>query len=244
MPGRSMSGLRKAVLAIAGSLALHVGAAIILAHAAAQPHEKPPPPPPKPPEPKPEPPKPQPKIVHVKTPPPAVPPPPAPVPPPDAPPPPSVEAKTNTTPIVLPGITLESTSANGGFAVNAGNTLYGDPGTKGREAAAVKPYKAERYVPAARVTETPRVLNGDSVDIRKYYPDGAKKKEFEGDVVLKLLIDSDGSIAKVTIVTDPGEALGEAATRAVHEFHFSAGSVDGVAVATTVVFTGHFTMNN
>jgi protein TonB len=250
-------GPAKAALAIVGSFAVHLVLIAILSHEAEKKREIPPPlrvsvvevqkpkPPPPPPEPpKPEPPKPPPpkKITRVK--PPLVPPPPVPVPPPAAPPPPSVEAKHDTTPVVLPGVTMESTTASGGFAVNTGNTLYGDPGTKGRDPASVKPYKAERYVAAARVSELPRVLNSDAVDIRKYYPDEAKKKEFEGDVVLKLLIDSDGSIAKVTVVSDPGEGLGAAAMKAVREFRFAPGTVDGAAVATTVPFTIHFTIVN
>jgi len=256
-----LRGLPWALLMLSGSLALHAGAALWLAHAAAAPHPRPPPPlrvsvvevekpklpppePPKPPEPKKiEPPKPAPKIVHVKAPP--VPPPPTPAPPPVAPPPPNVEAKTtNTPPVILPGVTLESTTSGGSFAVNTGNTLYGKPDTHGHDASEVKAYKAERYVAAAKVSELPRILNRNSVDIRKYYPDEAKKKEFEGDVVLKLLIDSDGSIAKVTVVSDPGEGLGAAAVKAVHEFQFAAGTVDGVAVATTVPFTLHFTIDN
>src|SRR6185369_12976604 len=76
---------------------------------------------------------------------------------------------------------------------------------------AVKPYKADQYAPAAQVSELPQPLNRDSLNLRKYYPPRAKKSGFEGDVVLRLLIDADGTIAKVDVVSDPGEGLGPAA---------------------------------
>lgn len=163
-------------------------------------------------------------------------------PPPDnAPPPPTTEAKETTPePVIVTGITMESTSGAGSFAVGVGNTLHGDPGRTGHDPATVKPYKAARYSPAAQVSELPRVLNRDGFDIRKYYPAPALKSEFEGDVVLRLLIDSDGSIAKVEIVSDPGEGLGAAAARAVREFRFAPATVDGTPVATTIPYTIRF----
>jgi protein TonB len=261
--------LTQGILALLGSLAVHAtaGSALLLLARRPKPPPRPPPvtisvvekrtekPPenPKPPEPeKPKaPPKPVPmKLARAQKPPPPkqqLPPPPQPLPPPTAaPPPPSSEAKvaTASTPVVLPGITLESTSAGGGFAVNVGNTLYGDMGKKGREPEAVKPYKAARYAPAAQVSELPVQIRREELDLRKYYPPEALKKEFEGDVVLKLLIDSDGSLAKVEVISDPGEGLGAAAVKAAREqLHFSPGKLNGVAVATSVPYVMHFVIN-
>ncbi len=162
----------------------------------------------------------------------------------EAPPPPSQEAKSlSTAPVIVTGITLESTSQGGSFAVGVGNTLYGDPGRKAVDPSLVKPYKAERYAPSAQVTEMPSPLNRDSLNLRKYYPPQARKNEFEGDVVLRLLIDADGSVAKVDVITDPGEGLGAAAAQAVRELRFSSPKVNGVPCATTVPFTVHFTMD-
>jgi protein TonB len=161
------------------------------------------------------------------------------------PPPPTQEAKNlSPAPVVVTGITLESTSQGGSFAVGVGNTLQGTPSTIAREPETVKPYKAEKYAPAAQVTELPRPLNGESVNLRKYYPPQAVRDGFEGDVVLRLLIDADGSIARVEIVNDPGEGLGAAAAKMVRaEYRFSPATVNGVPVATTVPFTVHFTLN-
>src|SRR5260221_74762 len=107
-----------------------------------------------------------------------------------APPPPTRETAQNTpAPVIITGITLESTSQGGSFAVGVGNTLRGTPEKTARAPEEVKPYKAEKYAAAAQVTELPRPLNRESVNLRKYYPQQALRSGFEGDVVLRLLID-------------------------------------------------------
>jgi periplasmic protein TonB len=155
----------------------------------------------------------------------------APVPPasprPEAPPPPSAEAPAPTTdePVAIAGIAYESTSRAGTFAVAVGNTLGAAPQRAARNPAAARPYKAEQYAAASDLAEAPRVLNRDQVDIRRYYPKGALERGLEGEVVLRLTIDSDGSIAEASVVRDPGEGLGAAALRAVREFRFAPGKV-------------------
>src|SRR5512140_205362 len=172
------------------------------------------------------------------------PPTPMPLPPSSAPPPPTTEAPQSTKePVVITGITLESTSQGGSMAVGTGNTLRGTPERTARAPETVKPYKAEKYAPAAQVSELPQPLNRESLNLRKYYPAQAKKDGFEGDVVLRLLIDADGTIAKVDVITDPGQGLGPAAAQAVRELRFSPAKVNGVAVATTVPFTIPFTLD-
>ena len=207
--------------------------------------EVPPPPAPPPPPPVAKLLKPQPRLARAPRPPPDAPPRPPPQQLTEAPPPPTVEAKkTEPEPVVVTGITLESTSQGGSFAVGVGNTMRGTPDRVAREPATVKPYKAETYAPAAQVTELPRPLNGGPINLRKYYPPVALKEGFEGDVVLRLLIDADGSIARVEVISDPGQGLGAAAARMVKiEYRFSPARINGTAVATTVPFTVHFTLN-
>lgn len=162
-----------------------------------------------------------------------------------APPPPAQEAKKREpSPVIVTGITMESTSQGGSFAVGTGNTMRGAPEDKAAEPARVKPYKADKYASAAQVNELPRPLNGGSVNLRKYYPPQALRDGFEGDVVLRLLIDADGTVARVEVVSDPGQGLGKAAAEAVRrEYRFSPARLNGVAVATTVPFTVHFTLD-
>jgi periplasmic protein TonB len=175
----------------------------------------------------------------------ALPPPtPTPLPPSVAPPPPTTEAPQNTPhPVVITGITMESTSQGGGFAVGVGNTMRGASEKNAADPQIAKPYKADKYAVAAQVNELPRPLNRDALNLRKYYPPQARKDGFEGDVVLRLLIDGDGTIAKVEIVSDPGQGLGSAAAQAVRELRFSPARINGIAVATTVPFTIHFTLD-
>ena len=80
-----------------------------------------------------------------------------------APPPPTAEAsRSGPQPVVITGITMESTSQGRSFAVGAGNTLRGAPEQAARAPGTAKPYKAERYAAAAQVSELPRPLNRDS----------------------------------------------------------------------------------
>jgi TonB family protein len=200
--------------------------------------EKPAPPPPAPPEPVPM------KVARApKRPAQDLPPPPArmqPLPPSAAPPPPSREAPQE--PVLLPGITLESTSQGGSLAVSAGNTLYGQPPRTANDPAEAKPYKAERYVAASQVNELPSV-EGRPDSLRPFYPEAARQRGVEGDVVLRLLIDADGSLAKVDVIGDPGAGLGAAGARAIRQFRFRPGKVGGQPVATTITYVLHFVLD-
>jgi TonB family protein len=255
-----MPAWQKAVLAVGGSVLLHVIAAFLLGQAA---KFRPPPPPQKPVEvsvvevQKPKPPEaPPPPPVEVKKPPPqpvvhVLKPPPKTVEPP-TPPPPNQQPKPNekppeTAPVVLPGVTLESTSDKGSFSVNTGNTLYGKPDTKGHDPSDVHPYKAQKFVAASRISTQPELLNGETVNVRDFYPAEAMKADFEGEVTLRLMIDSDGSVvvAKSSVLVDPGMGLGAVALKLAEEkYKFSPATLDGEPVATTVTFKVLFQLNH
>jgi periplasmic protein TonB len=163
-------------------------------------------------------------------------------PPSSAPPPPSVEAKEVTDkPVVLPGITLESTTQGGTFAAPTGNTLYGEPPRKAIEPGTAKPYKAEKYVAAAQVSELPSVES--MPDLKQFYPRDAQQRGLEGDVVLRIIVDSDGSVAKVDVLSEPGQGLGAAGARAIRAFRFRPGKLSGTPVATTITYTLHFVLD-
>ena len=234
------------------SLLVHVGLVALVGNArpfSASPHQTPlevavvtkaPPPPPPPPLPPQElkrtPPR---RIARVTPITPPVRPRAAPPPPPAAPPPPSVEAKEITDkPVVLPGITMESTTQGGTFAAPTGNTLYGEPPRKAIEPGTAKPYKAERYVAAAQVSELPSVEF--TPDLKQFYPREAQQRGTEGDVVMRIMVDSDGSVVKVDVLSDPGQGLGAAAVRAMRAFRFNPGKLGGVPVATTITFKLQF----
>lgn len=211
----------------------------------------PPPPPPLPPPPEPEKPKPPApkKIVKLeKLPPPPknLPPPPpdAPPPPPDMPPapPPPTNAAVNLTPtpIVIAGISLSSTSTSGSFKMNVGNTAYGPVGRVAVAPAEVKPYKAERYVPVYQLPEAPAFLNNVSdSEMEKFYPPDARRDEIEDAVEVKLVVDDDGSVVKVTVVKwiHRDYKFDEAARQLAKLYRFRPAKVDGQAVATEITFT-------
>jgi periplasmic protein TonB len=160
-------------------------------------------------------------------------------------PPPAAEAAPPSPeePVVVAGISFESTSAGGSFAMAAGNTLGASPDRTAREAANARPYRAAHYAPASDLTEMPQVLNRDAVEIRRYYPKDALRAAIEGDVILRLVVDADGSIADVALVKDPGHGLGAAALRAVREFRFSPGKAAGTPVATSIPFVIRFVIS-
>jgi periplasmic protein TonB len=199
--------------------------------------------PPKPPEPpKEKPPEPEPPKTKIKIPPPvklaeAKPPPPKDAPPPPNEPPPETPSKP--VPIVV-GISMNSTTAVGGFAVQVGNTTYGkadkvvDPNT-------VKPYSAPKYAPPGGVDVDAVVAPGGEVKID--YPPEAKKNDVEGTVRLKLTIDDLGNVVNAGIINGPGYGLNEAARDAVKRFKFKPALKDGKPIGSTLVYAYTFLLD-
>jgi protein TonB len=125
--------------------------------------------------------------------------------------------------------------------MNVGNTAYGQMGKTATAPAEVKPYKAEKYSPQYQLQEMPVFLAVLSADeVRKYYPAEAAKDGLEGEVMVKLTIDDDGSVVKVVVVNDPGHGFGEAARKRMMRERFKPGKVNGQAVATEINFTVRF----
>jgi protein TonB len=210
--------------------------------------EPPKPPPPEPPKPKPPPP--PKKIIKLDKP---LPPPPknAPPPPPDAPPPPpdvkpalppptTEAAKPTPNAVPLVGISLSSTSAAGSFAMNVGNTAMGQVARVAPKPQDVKPYKAERYVPVYQLPEAPVFLNNVSeTEMEKFYPQNARRDEVEDTVEVKLVVDDDGTVAQVKVVSwiHKDYAFDEAAKKLAKLYRFKPAKLDGKAVATEITFT-------
>ncbi len=193
---------------------------------------KPPPPPepPKPPEPKPEPPKPKP-VVKAEVP---KPPPPEPPPPNDTPPP----QPTKPVPIVI-GVTMNSTSVGGAFAVPVGNSLYGKSAQKAVDPGSVQPYSAPKYVPPGTADEDPSVLREYKIP----YPEEARKANQEGTVRLRITVDLDGNVVQAAIISGPGYGLNEAALAAIKKFRFKPAKKAGEAVSTTMVYNYNFELD-
>lgn len=246
---------------LVGSAVLHGGLAVALVLAPSRPLglekqraiaitvvDKPKPPPP-PEEKKPEPPPrkitPQKRLAKLPPPPKHAPPPPPnrpQLPPPPNQPPPAEPPKEE--PIVIPGITLESTSEGGSFSMQVGNTSYGEAPRVAQKASDAQPYAKpdEKYAPQSEVTEPPEAINND-LDLREFYPPEARQQGLEADVVVRLTVDSKGHVARARPLKDPGHGFADAAIRATEKLRFKPAKVNGVPVATEIDFTLHFELS-
>jgi protein TonB len=199
-------------------------------------YEPPPPPPPpkeeEPPKPL-EPPKviikpPPVKVAELKPPPKNEPPPPNQEPPPDAKP----------APIVI-GVTMDSTTAAGGFAVQVGNTTYGKASDKVVDPNSVKPYSAPKYAPPGGADTEPQLIG----EIKVTYPEEAKKNEIEGTVRLKVTLSPEGIVENVVVINGPGYGLNEAALGALKRFKFKPATKGGEAVGYTFIYSYTFLLD-
>jgi TonB family protein len=143
--------------------------------------------------------------------------------------------------VVISGLTLSSTSANGSFSVPVGNTLMAPVARTATEPSQVKPYKAERYAPRHELTEMPVYLDNVSIDvINREYPEAARRAEVEGEVKALITVDADGSVVAVRVREHPGYGFDNAATKILKMFRFRPGRVGGQAVATEITYTLRF----
>jgi TonB family protein len=124
-------------------------------------------------------------------------------------------------------------------AVGVGNTMRGravkaDPGE-------ARPYRAAEYAESYALTEAPVFLdNVSEEEKRRHYPEGARKAGTAAQVRTKLLIDSDGTVAQVTVLSDPGNGFAAAAAKVAKLYRFKPGRVNGRAVATEIAMTINF----
>jgi periplasmic protein TonB len=199
--------------------------------------QRPPPPAPvkqEPPRPAPRPVRPPPvKVASTAKPPPPPPADAAPPPPNDAPPPTPTKA-----PLVV-GISMSSTTSAGTFSAPVGNTAYGKTANKATAPSEVKPYSAKRYVPVYQVDSEPTPLSR----YEPPYPPEARRAQIEGQVVLSITVDSDGSVVAVKVVSGPGFGLNEAARDALRRFRFRPAIKGGEAVATELKYVFTFQLD-
>lgn len=144
----------------------------------------------------------------------------------DAPAPdhPTVVGDTTDTPVF--GVTMESTSQQGGGpAVQVGNTLAP---TAGPGSAAPKPLAPP--VAAFEATKLP-LPQGRCFG---QYTDEARAAGLEGTVVLDLTVDESGKARDITVVQGLEHGLSDAAKRALIACRFTPGEKDGKPVAVRI----------
>ena len=150
------------------------------------------------------------------------------------------EPEPSARPIVMPGLTLQSTARAASSDLrlpSGGGALAGE---RSSGAAPAGGGGIGRLVDAGEVTEPPAVVA--RAELRRFYPPEAVRNGFEGEVKLRLLVAQDGTLAQVDVLRDPGEGLGDAGARAIRSYRFRPARVNGEAVATIIDFTLHFVL--
>ena len=145
----------------------------------------------------------------------------------NAPPPDHPAVQTDSTSNEAPvfGVTMESTSQQGGTAVPVGNTLAPSAGSA---AAAPKP-----LAPPVAAFEATKLPLPQGRCFGKY-TDEARAAGLEGTVVLDLTVDEKGRAREISVVQGLGQGLSEAAKRALLDCHFTPGEKDGKPVAVRI----------
>ncbi len=88
------------------------------------------------------------------------------------------------------------------------------------------------------VTSMPVLIS----EVRIPYPKPARDAGIEGPVVMELLIDAEGKVRNVTLISGPGYGLNEAAMEAVHGIKFKPAKIDQQAVAVKIRYTYRFVL--
>lgn len=88
------------------------------------------------------------------------------------------------------------------------------------------------------VTSMPVLIS----DVRIPYPPKAREANVEGPVIMELLIDAEGKVRSVTLISGPGYGLDEAAVEAVKGVKFKPALLDQNAVAVKIRYTYRFVL--
>jgi protein TonB len=90
------------------------------------------------------------------------------------------------------------------------------------------------------VTQMPRIKK----EIRAQYPEAARNARIEGPIVLDLLINADGAVVDVKVVSGLGYGLDEAAVNAIKLFEFEPARVQDQKVAVKIRYTYRFELRS
>lgn len=148
-------------------------------------------------------------------------------------------------------VSLSATVPGGGVAVptapaGAPGRSVGVPRWAEGPAAAPAPpaATATRPIDASDASRVPELLaqpNPD--DLRRAYPESARAAGLEANVVLRILVSTEGRVLAVKIVKGAGNGFDEAAQRLVRGFRFRAGVRDGKTVSVWIPWTYKFRLN-
>jgi TonB family protein len=105
--------------------------------------------------------------------------------------------------------------------------------------ASVSTSRAEIEYRASEVDSKPRLIRQMPVT----YPYDAREKRIEGEVIVKVLIDTKGKVSKVeTVTSEPEGIFDENAIKSVKNWQFRPGILGGELVSTWIMFPLTFTL--
>lgn len=183
--------------------------------------------------------------------------PPPPAPPPETPKPKLVKHVDNTPPPPKPssepppppvfGLSLNSTSADSAFTMQAGNTTMteqqkGPPSKDVRPLSGVGKTGARGPVSLTQLTKMPEKI-GDCPpgNPSQLYTAEGRDRGIEGDVVIETELDAEGRVTNTRALRKLGYGLDESAANAIRtRCKFKPAEVNGEKVGTKVTLTFHF----
>ncbi len=135
------------------------------------------------------------------------------------------------------GITKQTITDEGqGESIKQGNTI-----AKAPDEEKLRPGDSEALpIPTDEflVTAMPELVS----DVRVPYPSEAKAKGLAGPVVMELLIDTNGQVRQVSLVSGPDPLLNDAALKAAEGFKFKPAKVKDQIVAVKIRYTYRFVL--
>ncbi|UXR64118.1 TonB family protein [Bdellovibrio bacteriovorus] len=88
----------------------------------------------------------------------------------------------------------------------------------------------------SEITHLPKVKH----EVKAQYPAEAKKAGIDGPVLLEILIDREGQVRQVTVISGPGHGLNESAVAALKSFEFQPAFKGKESVAVKIRYTYRF----
>lgn len=89
------------------------------------------------------------------------------------------------------------------------------------------------------LSRPPQLMN----EVRPVYPPEAKAANIEGSVKVEILIDAEGRVREVKVLSGPGHGMNESALEAARQLRFRPAEASGKAVAVRVPFTVNFKLD-
>ena len=148
---------------------------------------------------------------------------------------PPVAIKKSAPPVFgLSKNTLQDTS--GSVEIKAGNTIAKEVDNLTAENDDSLPVPTDDYL----ISSMPSLRK----EIRAAYPEAARAARIEGSVVMDVLIDANGFVVDVRVISGLGYGLDEAAVKAMKQFEFEPARVQDQKVAVKIRYTYRFELRS